>query len=70
MRLIGIEQTSVSGRSLPSNSYPGATASYHLDAGEELEWRRWKPSIGHLVIVDIPEKGKWPGKVSFPAKPI
>jgi hypothetical protein len=46
-------------------AYPGAIAVHKLDEGDELEWRRWKPALGNSVLVDIPDKGLWPGKVSW-----
>lgn len=51
-------------RPLPGKPYPGVVAAYGLNEEEEHEWRRWTPKAGDVVLVDLPDEGKWPGKVS------
>jgi hypothetical protein len=47
----------------PADEYPGPVAVFQLNDDDEAEWKRWKPQVGNLVIIDLPDLGKWPGKV-------
>lgn len=51
------------GRPLPPNIYPGPAVTHKLSSGEELEWRKWTPKVGDLVVVDLMHGGCWPGKI-------
>jgi hypothetical protein len=56
------------GRVIPE-PHMGPTRMYGLCADEEQQWRRWSPRPGDVVLVDHPDHGVWPGKVSSrPAK--
>lgn len=43
----------------------GPVHLYGLCPDEEQQWRRWSPKTDDVVLVDLPEHGVWPGKVSF-----
>jgi hypothetical protein len=34
-----------------------------MSAGEGIEWRRWVPKVGDMVLVELPDDRIWPGKV-------
>lgn len=52
------------GRPLPVKPHPGAAVVHELSGDEEQQWRRWTPKAGDGVLVDLPDSGIWPGKVS------
>ena len=53
----------MAGRPLPMKPYSGAVSTHELNEEEEREWKKWKPNVGDVVLVDLPDEGIWPGKV-------
>lgn len=50
-------------RPLPNSHHPGAVRAFELDADEELQWRRWSPRVGDVVLVEMQDGTVWPAKV-------
>lgn len=53
------------GRPLPSRIHPGPARRHNMSDGEELEWKKWSPKVGDMVLVDLRNDEFWPGKVSI-----
>jgi hypothetical protein len=43
--------------------HPGAVIAFGLDSDEEVQWRRWSPKAGDVVIIELQDGTTWPGKV-------
>lgn len=50
-------------RPLPKSHHPGAVIAFGLDSDEEVQWRRWSPKAGDVVIIELQDGTTWPGKV-------
>ena len=52
------------GRLLPPKAHPGVATVHDLSDDEHREWKRWTPKTGDVVLVELPDDGVWPGKVT------
>ncbi|TXT08997.1 hypothetical protein VHUM_02471 [Vanrija humicola] len=50
-------------RPLPKSHHPGAVIAFGLDSDEEIQWRRWSPRAGDMVLIELQDRTTWPGKI-------
>ncbi|KAL1411406.1 hypothetical protein Q8F55_002362 [Vanrija albida] len=50
-------------RPMPKSHHPGAVAAFVLDSDEEVQWRRWSPKAGDVVLIELQDGTHWPGKI-------
>ena len=60
-----LERRDSGGRPLPPQSHPGVAVVHGFSEDEHMDWKRWTPRVGDVVLVELADKNcLWPGKVS------